>query len=146
MFLERLARLVPSVDYFFVFLIDKIVWKRQQRLRIPLEQCLKLFDWYGRYDCLLNWIRLRWRSHPAFALWYWCLSLHFWSCQHSLGTFLRKELSYLCAASRAFSFSRFDLPTIGGTHDADDAGDEAEAHEKAEGDFCAEFEADYSSM
>ena len=34
-----------------------------------------------------------------------------------------------------------DFPGVGGANDADDAGDDAEAHEEVEGYFCAEFEA-----
>ena len=34
-----------------------------------------------------------------------------------------------------------DFPGVGGADDADDAGDDAEAHEEVEGYFCAEFEA-----
>lgn len=34
-----------------------------------------------------------------------------------------------------------DLPGVGGADDADDAGDDAEAHKEVEGDFGAEFEA-----
>ena len=34
-----------------------------------------------------------------------------------------------------------DFPRVGGTDDADGAGDDAEAHEEVEGDFGAEFEA-----